>query len=225
MSKEIDDTLHFEEEDLDFLQPADKFQVDEQFFYAGRKEGSFLVFITGPDRGNAIGLHKNKMILGRGRSCDIVINKQYVSKQHAEIAFSNDKAILTDYGSTNGTRVNDEPVVRTELRDKDEIKIGHVILQYFHIDLNTEKDQTPPTAGDQKETEFYRQVFHELKPHFGQMTGRFLNRQISAHVGKDPYTIQASDKQELAKWINISVGLLLDEKVADALAERIRLIE
>ncbi|MFP4040591.1 MAG: FHA domain-containing protein [Desulfosudaceae bacterium] len=222
MPKEIDDTLHLNPEDLDFLQ-TEKFQVDERLIYSGRKKGAFLVFVTGPDLGNAINLYQERLIIGRDKTCDIVINKPYASKKHAEILNYDDHSILQDYGSTNGTFVNDLPVNRIELKDRDEIKIGQVVLQYFRIDLNREeKPPSLPDAQPEKESEFYRQVFVLLKPHFGHMTTRFLNRQINAHTSKTPYTIASSDKQELAKWIEISVGLLLDDDTARGLAEKIR---
>lgn len=224
MPKESDDTLQLNPEDLDFLQ-TEKFEVDEKLIYSGRKKGAYLVFITGPDLGNAISLYKERLIIGRDQTCDIVINKPYASKKHAEILTHDNQSTLRDFGSTNGTFVNNLPITRIELKDRDEVKIGQVIMQYFRIDLNRE-EQAPPRPGDsaKKESEFYQQVFALLQPHFGPMTARFLNRQINAHIDKDPYTISSADRQELARWIDISAGLLLDDKIAKELAAKIRQI-
>jgi hypothetical protein len=57
------------------------------------------------------------------------------------------------------------------------------------------------------------------------MAVRFLNRQISAHVGKTPQTIVASDKKVLAKWVKISAGLLLDDRAAATLAGKVLSLE
>ncbi len=220
----IEATLQVTEDDLDFL-PREKFDVDEQRLYSGRKRGSFLVFLNGPERGSVVGLHQKRMVLGRDSDCDIVLDKSYVSKKQAEIVISGQKAAITDYGSTNGTFVNDVQIKRTELKDKDEIKIGHLIFKYYCIDLNAEAAKKPvAVGGDQPESSFYRQVFQVIQPHFGSMTAQFLNRQISAHVGKTPETITSADKETLARWVEISAGLLLDERVAARLAGKILLL-
>jgi len=64
-------------------------------------------------------------------------------------------------------------------------------------------------------------VFEMLNPYFGPQTERFLNRQITTHVGKNPFTISNEDKKVLAKWINISAGLLLDEETGAKLSNSI----
>jgi pSer/pThr/pTyr-binding forkhead associated (FHA) protein len=220
-----DDTLHLAKDDLDFIE-QEKFQVEEKIIYSGRKRGAFVVFITGPSRGNAVTVHQGKMIVGRDRTCDIVVNKQYVSKKHAEIFVSGDKVEIVDCGSTNGTFVNDALIERAVLRDRDEIKIGSVIMQYFCIDLNDARQEPALTAGDhRKQSVFYGKVAKEVQPFFGQMTTRFLDRQIKAHLGKTPHTLSVSDKEALAKWLRVSAGLLLDAKTAETLADKILALE
>jgi hypothetical protein len=190
--------------------------------YSGKGKGSFVVFTTGPDKGNVIPVNKEKMIIGRDNESDIVINKKFVSKKHAKIVTVDNNAEIFDFGSTNGTYVNDTKIQRVELKDRDEIRIGDIVIKYFRIDLNDGSLVQPALMDiDKTYTEFYNQAVQELKPYFGQMTDRFLNRQISAHVGKSPYTISVSDKKDLAKWVRISAGLLLDEETAARLAEKI----
>lgn len=222
---EIEDTAHFDQQDLDFLED-EKLEIEKQIVYSGREKGAFVVFITGPDKGNAIAISKEKVVIGRDGSSDIVISKKYASKKHAKIVTADNKAEIIDYGSTNGTYLNNAPIKRAELKDSDEIRIGDVIIKYFRIDLNDEH-QAQASLPEQSltYTDFYKQAFDELKPYFGQMTARFLNRQITAHVGKSPYTIAASDKKILAKWVKVSAGLLLDDETAVKLAERILLLK
>jgi pSer/pThr/pTyr-binding forkhead associated (FHA) protein len=219
--RNIEDTILFDHQDLAFIK-NDKIEVESDLMYSGKGEGAFVVFITGPDKGNVIPINKEKMIIGRDSGADIVINKKFVSKKHAKIITVDNNAEIVDFGSTNGTYLNDTQIQRAGLKDRDEIRIGDIIIQYFRIDL---LDGSLAHASlmdiDKSYTEFYNQAFKELKPHFGQMTDRFLNRQITAHVGKSPYTISASDKKDLAKWVRISAGLLLDEETAASLAEKI----
>jgi len=220
-NREIEDTLHFERDDLDLLRD-EKIEVEKDLIYTGRGKGAFVVFITGPDKGNVIAIDREKMVIGRDKTSDIVINKKFVSKKHAKIITQGNKAEITDFGSTNGTFVNEAPIKQAELKDRDEIRIGDIIFKYFRMDLS-DGSLSPALSSDGKkaQTDFYDRVFKELKPFFGPMTDRFLTRQIMAHVGKTPLTISIEDKQVLAKWVKISAGLLLDGEVAARLAEKI----
>lgn len=222
---QADDTLRLAKDDLDFVE-QEKLKVEDKIIYAGRKKGAFVVFITGPSKGNVVTLHSGKMTVGRDRTRDIVINKQYVSKKHAEIVVSAEKVEIVDCRSTNGTFVNDALVERAELKDRDEIKIGSVIMQYFCIDLSDAPlERSMAGAGDRKTSAFYAKVFKEVQPFFGEMTERFLNRQIKAHLGRTPQTLSASDRDALAKWLRISASLLLDAQTAETLADRVLALE
>ena len=192
--QEIEDTINFDQKDLDFIKD-EKIEVEKDLIYSGRGKGSFVVFITGPDKGNVIPINKEKMIIGRESGSDVVINKKFVSKKHAKIITREHKTEITDFGSTNGTFINDAPIKSAELQDQDEIRIGDVIIKYFRIDLGDGSlgDRSPSDEG-KTVTPFYDQALETLRPSFGQMTARFLNRQITAHVGKTPYTISASGK-------------------------------
>jgi hypothetical protein len=69
--------------------------------------------------------------LGRSRQCDVVINDPNVSRQHAELRPRGSSWVLTDLGSTNGSRINGHPVERSEVvRPGDEIEIGATILRF-----------------------------------------------------------------------------------------------
>jgi Protein of unknown function (DUF3662)/FHA domain len=63
--------------------------------------------------------------LGRGRQADVVVNDPNVSRQHAEIRPRGGSWVLTDLGSTNGSRINGHRVEGSEvLRPGDEIELG-----------------------------------------------------------------------------------------------------
>ena len=219
--RKLEATIRFDHDHMDLLK-EEKIEIGEDLIYTGRGKGAFVVFITGPDKGNVIAIDREKMIIGRDGKSDIFINQKYVSKKHAKIITRDNKAEITDFGSTNGTFVNETPVKSVELKDRDEIRIGDIIIKYFRIDLD-DRSLSPalPSSDNQAPTDFYSLIFKELKPFFGQMTDRFLNRQISAHLGKTPSTLSAEDKEALAKWVKISASLLLDEATAARLAEKI----
>jgi len=70
--------------------------------------------------------------LGRSRDCDIVIASAEVSREHAEIRPRDGGWIVFDLGSTNGVRVNGEPVGGVgsghPLRAGDQLNLGTVVI-------------------------------------------------------------------------------------------------
>ena len=70
-------------------------------------------------------------------------------------------------------------------------------------------------------TDFYNKVFKECEIYFKENTKEFLDRQIEAHLFKNPDNLDYPDKAELAKWINISAGLIFNKDTARELSDRI----
>lgn len=97
------------------------FSIDAEFhedinFMAG---GSLLL-----PNGVKVPVDKQSVTIGRMPGSSIVIDDPKVSRQHAQVYVDQDRVILTDLGSTNGTYVNGLRVTRTELKGQDEITIG-----------------------------------------------------------------------------------------------------
>ncbi len=69
--------------------------------------------------------------LGRSRQSDLVLSDPNVSRRHAEIRPRGGSWVLTDLGSTNGSRVNGRPVQGSEvIRPGDEIELGATVLKF-----------------------------------------------------------------------------------------------
>jgi pSer/pThr/pTyr-binding forkhead associated (FHA) protein len=72
---------------------------------------------------------KNEMTIGRKSDNDIVIDNPAVSGHHARIIKQGDDFLLEDLNSTNGTFLRDRKILKTAVRDKDEIGIAkHVVV-------------------------------------------------------------------------------------------------
>ncbi len=72
-----------------------------------------------------------RIVLGRDRSCGIVLEHSLVSKRHAMIQKIKDDYFITDLSSTNGTFVNGQavpPGKYVRLEPGDRIKIGKTVL-------------------------------------------------------------------------------------------------
>jgi FhaA, N-terminal domain/FHA domain len=69
--------------------------------------------------------------LGRSRQADVVLSDPNVSRRHAEIRPRGGSWVLTDLGSTNGSRINGQRVEGSEvIRPGDEIELGATSLRF-----------------------------------------------------------------------------------------------
>ncbi|MEA1949267.1 MAG: FHA domain-containing protein [Thermodesulfobacteriota bacterium] len=74
--------------------------------------------------------------IGRLQFCDIYIDDSAVSRTHATIDVRENRVVITDSDSTNGTFVNNEMITRKVLENGDIIEIGG--LQFFvSFDVDT----------------------------------------------------------------------------------------
>ena len=69
--------------------------------------------------------------LGRSRECEIVVEDPNVSRQHAELRPRGGAWVISDLGSTNGTRVNGRTIHSPEVvRPGDEIEVGSSLITF-----------------------------------------------------------------------------------------------
>jgi serine/threonine protein kinase len=63
-------------------------------------------------------------VVGRDRTCGIVLSHPAVSRRHARITLSGSSCVLEDLKSANGTFVNNTRVVRAKLKPGDVVRFG-----------------------------------------------------------------------------------------------------
>ena len=69
--------------------------------------------------------------LGRSSRCDIVVEDENVSRQHAELRPRGGSWVLTDLGSTNGSSVNGRRIdAPTVVKPGDEIELGTSVMTF-----------------------------------------------------------------------------------------------
>jgi diguanylate cyclase (GGDEF)-like protein len=90
-----------------------------------------LVVIYGDDMGRRVPLNKDVAVIGRSAKCELQVDQESVSRNHARISFDDKSYVIQDLGSTNGTYVNDELVDSIALRDGDQLKIGRTIFKFI----------------------------------------------------------------------------------------------
>jgi diguanylate cyclase (GGDEF)-like protein len=90
-----------------------------------------VVVIYGMDLGKKYNLDQPQLVIGRSSKCEIQVDQESVSRNHAKIINTGKSIVLRDLGSTNGTYVNDELIDEYVLRDGDFIKIGRTIFKFL----------------------------------------------------------------------------------------------
>jgi pSer/pThr/pTyr-binding forkhead associated (FHA) protein len=74
---------------------------------------------------------QSRLTIGRAPESDIHLPDPSVSRQHALVYVEDEKAILEDMGSRNGTYVNEERVKKAVLSNGDTVRIGNVTVQFL----------------------------------------------------------------------------------------------
>jgi hypothetical protein len=67
--------------------------------------------------------------IGRGASCDVVINDSAACLVHCRVIARNDRVTLYDAGSREGTFVNDQRITESDLVPGDRIRAGNTLLR------------------------------------------------------------------------------------------------
>ena len=82
-----------------------------------------LACISGPDAGKIFDISKARVIIGRANA-DIVVGDIQCSRHHAALEVTDDKVVLVDLNSTNGTWIGDQRISREDLDNRSEFEIG-----------------------------------------------------------------------------------------------------
>jgi len=105
--------------------------------------------------GPAITLTSPITVVGRSaRLCDLVVDHSSISKQHCMLVKTDGLVYVRDLGSTNGTRVNGQRVIRGALLPGDLLSFAGVAYKvHMGADIPTKADpnhltQWMPTAAD-----------------------------------------------------------------------------
>lgn len=97
-----------------------------------------LVVVSGPEIGRLYPLRRNRVVLGRGDSADILLRTREVSRRHARIdcVRLGEESLyrLVDLGSTNHVYLNGERTTDHLLQDDDKIHLGNVVLKFELLD-------------------------------------------------------------------------------------------
>lgn len=150
--------------------------------------------------------------IGRGIDCDIQLEDEAASRQHAAIKQDEFGSLLLDLNSTNGTYVNDELVQQHRLVAGDRIRIGSHVFKYL--------------SSDSIEVQYHETVFRMTtrdgltQAYNKQYLIEFLERELSRSQQRGrPVSVAMLDLDRF-KQVNDTYGHLAGDEVIRELCDR-----
>lgn len=92
---------------------------------------AILVIRSGEDEGQYFVLDSSVVTIGRHADSSIVLDDITVSRRHSEIHHADNRYVVRDAGSLNGTYVNNRRIEAVEMMQGDELQIGKYHLVFL----------------------------------------------------------------------------------------------
>ncbi|MBN1845956.1 MAG: FHA domain-containing protein [Sedimentisphaerales bacterium] len=102
-----------------------------------------LIFFTKGGKRKNIAIDEGVTIVGRRPDCDIRIPLLYVSRKHCRIIRQEEKTIVQDLGSANGTFLNNERIMEAVIGPGDRLGVGSVM---FTVQIDGQPEDVEPPA-------------------------------------------------------------------------------
>ena len=112
-----------------------------------------LVVASGAHQGKVIPLTGPQFLIGRDAQCHLRPASQAISKRHCGVLVRDGRVYIKDYGSTNGTTVNDEQLKDAEVAivDGASLKIGPLDF-IVRIELSAPNPDGTPLPNNSPES-------------------------------------------------------------------------
>lgn len=89
-----------------------------------------LIITGGKKAGQEISITAPKFFIGRAKDCQLRLGSDLISRHHCVILVEEDFVAVRDFGSKNGTYVNDQRVrTEQELATGDQLKVGSLAFE------------------------------------------------------------------------------------------------
>ena len=191
-----------------------------------------LRVIDGADRGRVYSDLPTPVTIGREEGNSIQLNDERISRFHVKIQEDQDKVVLTDLESTNGTKVNGEDIQLRILRYGDMISVGRTVLVFgsreqIAMRLAVLRGEQPPSAtisddvveGNPPSVSLDFELNWSDDPDYQSTLQVLLPPELPDHMSPG----QAAQLCELLEYLHIRIRDLLSSVKIRADAERVTL--
>jgi pSer/pThr/pTyr-binding forkhead associated (FHA) protein len=114
--------------DSDRLQRTELYRVMRE--QSGGLAPQTLRMLNGAGKDRVFTIRAAVTTIGRGLENDLVLDSTDVSRNHARIEYRDGQWFLIDLNSTNGTRLNGQPVRQSAIRGGDQFEVGSIMLEF-----------------------------------------------------------------------------------------------
>jgi hypothetical protein len=191
--------------------------------------------LDGADRGRLYEDVPTPVTIGREEGNDIQLADERVSRFHLKIQEDQDKVVLTDLDSTNGTKVNGDDTHLRILRFGDMITVGRSVLLYGSQEQiakrlaslrDSEPDNLGTISGDvASEEELGPSLDFELGWSGATGSQAILHRLSPPELPERLGPCQAAQLSELLEYLHIRIRGLLETVQVDNKKGRVTLDE
>ena len=137
------------------------------FVFSAETPWGWLEYRSGNFQGQQLALKRSIITLGRAEDCDIWLDDDIASRRHAEVAWENNIAYLTDCESLNSTRLNGRRVRGSVLLSSgDIIEIGAYRFLFILVEQKmVTSDQYDPLVNHKWRSSSELQDLRETTQH------------------------------------------------------------
>ncbi len=119
-----------------------------------------LIVANGKNVGQEIPVSGPKFLIGRADDCQLRPRSDVISRYHCVILVEEGFVSVRDFGSKNGTFVNDQQIMgEQELHDGDRLRVGQL---EFDVDLMGTKREPPVEGSHELPREAHGAVLNQL---------------------------------------------------------------
>jgi len=97
-----------------------------------KQKPACLLVVGGELNGSIFNILPGETVVGRNPDCNIALDFSGISRKHFSIQMTDDKAVVHDLGSANGTYLNNQKLEQpSPLKRADIIKVGAIAMKYL----------------------------------------------------------------------------------------------
>lgn len=103
-----------------------------------------IIVESGPENGRQFTIQGLNIVIGRGSNCDVCLQDDRLSGQHARLQYENGSWVVYDLNSSNGTWVNQRQLTGAyTLQPGDRLGVGKTVMRFEDLDMAADVAASP----------------------------------------------------------------------------------